>query len=435
MPKRQPIFGQDPLVLQALWANVVSWFVRSFFPSFVPKLLQSLPEEDRGGESSSTSGTAPAAADAATQCVVIGRPGGVEQLRTIRLREGLATAGYNVAAPLSWTVSTSNLPPNTVVLANHAFAVNFADCCIRWGLYDSAQEYVGWPICPGFDVAGRVEASNSEQWQVGDHVFGCTLFGGYSNRVVVPAGQLLRIPSSYSFQEAASIPTVALTSLYALQLAGMYPARTTERPVLIHSAAGGVGGMLVQMAKLLGMKPVVGVVGSSTKVEAAKSLGCDVVIDRSNEDLWVQARIAAPSGYGAVFDATGVSTLEQSYEHLALGGRLIVYGFHTNLPVGKDCLSPWEWVQMSFRQNRMPKFDPMDMVNQNKAVLGFNLSFFANESEMLMELFAQILQWFDDGSLVCPRVTDFPMSEIQHAHNLIQSGKSIGKIVLTTGRK
>ena len=80
-------------------------------------------------------------------------------------------------------------------------------------------------------------------------------------------------------------------------------------------------------------------VGGAGKVEACRELGADVVIDKSSEDLWAAARAASgPEGFAAVFDANGVSTLRASYEALARCGRLVVYGFHSNLPMGSDML-------------------------------------------------------------------------------------------------
>lgn len=113
-------------------------------------------------------------------------------------------------------------------------------------------------------------------------------------------------------------------------------------------------------------------------------------------------------------------------------GRLIVYGFHTNLPMGQDMLSPMEWIRMGLRMNSMPKFDAMEMGQDNKAVLAFNLSFFAQEREMLSQLFDQVCEWLEQGKLQCPRVVEFSMEQIAEAHELIQSGKSVGKIVLNT---
>ncbi|KAL3802660.1 hypothetical protein HJC23_011984 [Cyclotella cryptica] len=434
------IFGQDVEILLAAVANIISWFVTKFFPSLLPYLLPSSPEEE------------PLDADhdsERSRCVSIGRPGGLEQLRLVTLRKGIATIGYNVrhVGPPPYAPQNCEIPVDCILLQNKAFSVNYADCCIRWGLYDSAKEFVGWPIVPGFDVAGVVESvgntsvgydSKLQQFNIGDRVFGCTLFGAYSDRVIVPKIQLRKIPENLSFAEAAAFPAVSLTALYALHLAGYFPStqcaggrnKFQNKAILIHSAAGGVGSLLVQMSKILGLGPIVGVVGSSSKVEEAKLLGCDVVIDKSTENLWLLAEKASPLGYSTIMDANGVSTLKQSYDHLAPSGRLIVFGFHSNLPMGSAMLSPLEWMRMAKKVVKMPKFDAMDLTVSNKAVLGFNLSFFAEEMDILSDQFDQILQWIMEGKLRCPRIVEMDMNDVAEAHTLLQSGKSIGKIIL-----
>ena len=130
-----------------------------------------------------------------------------------------------------------------------------------------------------------------------------------------------------SFSTAAAFPAVSLTALYALHLAGYYPIvsdgggrnKFTNKSIL-NSAAGGFGSFLVQMSKILGFF-VVGVVGSSSKVKDALDLGCDVVVDKSIDDLLTKAENASPAGYSTIMDANGVSTLNESYDHLAPSGR------------------------------------------------------------------------------------------------------------------
>jgi len=419
-------------ILTALAANVLSWFVSQFFPSFMPRLLPRIEQEDTTTSNTTTN-------NHPTKCVAIGRPGGSEQLRVITLKPGVVTCGYNLEkphqSPFTNIHGDNNIPSDCVVLKNEAFSVNYADCCIRWGLYESANKFVGWPICPGFDVAGVVEqAGSSSNFKKGDRVFGCTLFGAYSSRVLVPQIQLKSIPAGISTQQAAALPAVSLTALYALFLAGQYgnDFRLSKTAILIHSAAGGVGSMLVQMSKILGLSPIVGVVGRTDKVEEAKSLGCHVVIDKSVDHLWNKAEEASPGGYAAIMDANGVSTLQESYNHLAASGRLIVYGFHSNLPIGRAMLSPAQWIGMARKAATMPKFDPMDLTVSNKSVLSFNLSFFADETEVLSKFFAQICTWIEEGKLRPPRVVDMLMTQVVEGHELIQSGKSIGKIVLNT---
>jgi len=439
LDKKYTIFGQDPEILRAMAANIMSWFVSNFFPKLLPKLLPTCTQEDADANANDD--------ESRTKCVSIGRPGGMEQLRVIALKEGVMTVGYNLkhfcSSPFTPALSGgSDIPLDCVVMKNQCFSVNYADCTIRWGLYESAKKFVGWPIVPGFDVAGTIESvpvcrpdddESKQTFQVGDEVFGCTLFGAYSTRVLVPKIQLRKIPHGISMEQAASLPAVSLTALHALSLAGYFPGASgnySNKSILIHSAAGGVGSMLVQMAKILGLGPIVGVVGSSSKVQAAKELGCDVVIDKSCEDLWKRAEKIVPGGFKTIMDANGVSTLQQSYNHLAATGRLVVFGFHSNLPMGRDMLSPMEWIRMAKKMDAMPAFDPMDLTMDNKSVMGFNLSFFADEKEVVSELFDQICTWLEGGLLKCPHVELFDMDDIGNAHALIQSGGSIGKIVV-----
>jgi len=432
------IFGQDPEIIKAALSNVLSWIVTTFFPRLLPKLLSPCAQED-----------VLCSDETRTKCVSIGRPGGMEQLRVITLKPDIMTVGYNLKhfcePPFTTQISNnSEIPSDCVVIKNEYFSVNYADCTIRWGLYESAKKFVGWPIVPGFDIAGRIEAipskinandeSNTGSFQVGDLVFGCTLFGAYSDRVLVPEIQIRKIPASMSVEQAAAMPAVSLTALHALSLAGHFPGQSkyTNKSILIHSAAGGVGSMLVQMSKILGLYPIVGVVGSTSKVEAAKKLGCDVVIDKSKEDLWKKASKVAENGYKTIMDANGVSTLQQSYNHLAPTGRLVVFGFHSNLPMGRDSLNPLEWIKMAKKMKKMPAFDPMYLTVDNKSVMGFNLSFFADEKEVVSELFDQICLWLEAGLLKSPNVAIFDMDGIADAHALIQSGSSVGKIVVST---
>lgn len=327
--------------------------------------------------------------------------------------------------------------PDHVVVRNQAFSINYADICVRWGLYESALKFVGWPIVPGFDIAGTCEAAGSDSgFKEGDRVFGCSLFGSYASRVVAPRQQLMRIPSGMSFEDAAALPAVAATALHATSIAGLWPndALGSNRHVLVHSAAGGVGDLLVKILRIRGMH-VVGVVGSASKVSHC---GADDVIDKSTSDWAKAARQIAPHGYRAIFDANGVSTLNTSYSLLCRNGRLVVYGFHSNLPKangGLGLLSPLSWLRMGFDLARMPRFDPMALTLDSKAVLGFNLSFFAEETELCATYLAQLEEWFSSGLLKGPPVRVFTLEETREAHLALQSGSTVGKMVVSLGGK
>ena len=286
---------------------------------------------------------------------------------------------------------------------------------------------------PGFEFAGVVESAGSAvtHVRVGDEVFGVTLFGGYSSRVVVPSHQVFLRPAHLSAMSAAAMPSVAMTAWFAVtQQAAPIRAGAT---VLVHSAAGGVGSMLVQLCKIHGWR-VVGVVGSSHKVAECHRLGCDAVIDKSaakgRSDIWAQARRLAPKGFAAIFDANGVATLAGSYAHLAPCGKLIVYGFHTMLPKEGGVLDPLQWLRMAVGWLRTPRFNPLKMVPENKSVLAFNLSFLFDQKELLDSAMAELLGWIESGRLKMPTVTAYPMDEVRAAHAALESGKTVGKLVI-----
>ena len=200
-------------------------------------------------------------------CVYIPAPGGLEKLKELKLgdnEENIASVGYNVPSFPPPFVKTKlfdiESDPTLVLVTVEYFSINYADICIRWGLYESALRYVGWPIVPGFDFSGTVAvAGSSSGYEVGDRVFGFTLFGAYSRKLLVPARQIRKVSprSTIPMETYAAFAAVAATALHSLALAGGWPSTpvTKNRAALVHSAAGGVGTMLLQMLKHRGYHP------------------------------------------------------------------------------------------------------------------------------------------------------------------------------------
>jgi NADPH:quinone reductase-like Zn-dependent oxidoreductase len=315
--------------------------------------------------------------------------------------------------------------PGEVSIAVEAAGVNYADCIVRMGLYSSAKKFVGWPITPGFEVAGRVQSVGAGVSRVapGDRVVAVSLFGGYATRLVVPEHQVFALPNGLSTAQAAGIPAVYLTAWYALfELVKLRPGMK----VLVHSAAGGVGGALLQLGKIAECITV-GVVGSAHKVEAARSLGADFVIDKTSADLWREAERHAPDGYDVVLDANGIETLGEGYRHLAPGGRLVVYGFATMLPRAKGRPS---YPKLAYDWVRTPRFSPLDMCDANKSVIAFNVSYLFPKTALLREGMEAIFGWLAEGKMVPPPVTTFPFAKVADAHRAIESGPTVGKLVL-----
>jgi NADPH:quinone reductase-like Zn-dependent oxidoreductase len=319
------------------------------------------------------------------------------------------------------------VPLSSEVLVDvRASGVNFADLVVRMGLYRSAREYVGWPITPGFEVSGVVTAVGDDvrAFRTGDRVLGVTRFGGYANRICLPETQVVRMPEALSFADAAAFPVVFLTAWYALS--DQCRLRAGEN-VLVHSAAGGVGGALVQLARRAGLRSVA-VVGASHKVDSVKALGADVVIDKSRGALWPAIERAAPHGFHAVFDANGAETLRQSFAHLRSRGRLVVYGFHTMLKRGSDRLPLF---RAGFGWLSTPRFSPLAMTDENKGVVAFNLSYLFDELALFQPAIVELVEALGRGELVKPKVTEVPFADVREAHRLLHSGTTVGKVVLT----
>lgn len=305
-----------------------------------------------------------------------------------------------------------------------ASGINYADITVRWGLYESAKKFIGWPITPGFEFSGIVCESHHEDFKVGDRVFGITLFGGYASQIVVPAHQLYHLPQAMSFSQGAGFPAVFMTAYHALfQNIVVRPQMT----VLIHSAAGGVGSSLVQLAKIYGMK-VIGVVGSSHKVSMVKELGADHVIDKSKEDLWGRASALSPEGYDVILDANGVETLASSYDHLRPIGKLVCYGFHTMLPKQGGRIN---WLKLAINWLKTPRFNPLEMTTANKSVVTFNLSFLFDRMDLLGEAMDKMMPWIVDGKIKVAKVNEYKVEDVAKAHADLESGQTMGKLVLT----
>lgn len=337
--------------------------------------------------------------------IVIERPGGYHSLRVASTPDPVPGEGE-------------------ILIDVAAAGVNFADCIVRMGLYASAKELVGYPITPGFEVAGTVAAlgPGARGPSPGTRVMGLTLFGGYASKICLPANQVFPIPDDLAMEAAAGFPTVFLTAWYALhELAHPHPGDL----VLVHSAAGGVGGALLQLARRLDCL-VIGVVGSDNKVETARSLGAERVLVRSPE-LWRQLEPMSPAGFDLILDANGGPGLRDGYRHLAAGGKLVCYGFHTMLPKGRGRPS---WPKLVLDYLRTPRFNPLGLTRDNRSILAFNLSFMSEKAELLARGLRDMLGWLAAGQIRALPVTTHPFEDVATAHRSLETGTTVGKLVL-----
>ena len=316
--------------------------------------------------------------------------------------------------------------PGQVRIAVNAAGVNYADCVARMGLYASAKKYEGWPLTPGFEVAGTVDAlgPNVTDLALGERVIALVRFGGYASQVVAPRAQVLRFPQAWSDTEAAGFAVAFFTAWFGLEhLARVRPGEA----VLVHSAAGGVGQALVQLAKANGAK-VFGVVRGSHKLEPLQALGCDGLCDKATTDWVKAAQVFAPGGFAVALDANGVETLGDSYRLLAPAGRLVVYGFATMLQRGGQGRP--NWLRLAWSWLRTPRFNPLDLTTQNKSLLAFNLSFLFDRADLLAEAVERLWPLAASGQLLPVPTRSYGLADVAEAHRALESGQTAGKLVL-----
>lgn len=340
------------------------------------------------------------------KAVVVDKPGGHERLV---LRD----------------LPSAPLAASEVRIAVSAIGVNFADCVVRMGHYEAAKGK--YPITPGFEFAGTVAEAGAAVTHVrqGQRVFGFTRFGAYASEVVVPEHQAYPIPEGWTEEEAAGIPAVFMTAWYALRRVARVEAG--ER-ILVHSAAGGVGIALCQLASLLRCE-VVGVVGMEKKVDVAKRYGAAHVVVRS-DNLWRDLERVAPDGFDVIFDSNGVRTVKEGYERLRRGGRVVVYGAADILPRGSD--KP-NLLGLAINYLKVPRFSPFGMTLENRGLLGFNVVFLFDKLDIIRRGMGELVSWMAEGKIHKVPVTTFALERVVDAHRAIESGTTVGKLILTVG--
>ena len=221
------------------------------------------------------------------------------------------------------TVEVGQPGPGQVRLRHEAVGLNFADTYFRSGLYPVPR-----PAGMGVEAAGIVEAVGPDvaNVAVGDRVtytgFINTL-GAYSTERLIPAAPLIKLPDAIACETAAAMTMRGLTSAYLLRR--IYPF-AKGNSILLHAAAGGVGLIVSQWAKLLGLT-VIGTVSSEAKADIARAHGCDHVINYAHEDVAKRVReLTDGVGVNVVFDSVGKSTFEASLDSLKRRGLMVCVG-------------------------------------------------------------------------------------------------------------
>jgi NADPH:quinone reductase-like Zn-dependent oxidoreductase len=303
-----------------------------------------------------------------------------------------------------------------------ASGVNFADCMARMGLYPDAPKL---PCVVGYEVAGVVDelGTGVSGVAIGDHVIALTRFGGYADVVVVPVGQTVPLPAGMSFEEGAGLPVNYLTAI--LMLEHFANVRRGDR-VLVHGAAGGIGLAAIQLCRLHGAE-VIGT-ASASKHATLRQLGVAHAIDYRTSDFESETRrITGGRGVDVVLDPIGGENLRKSYRVLAPLGRLVAFGFSAAAQGTSRKVVTALWQLL-----RMPRFSPVTLMNDNRAVIGVNLGHLWGETAMLKAQLGRLLEYHRAGHVRPTIDRSFPLEQTAAAHAFIQDRRNVGKVVLTT---
>lgn len=322
-------------------------------------------------------------------------------------------------------------PPGQATVAVRAIGLNFADLFACLGLYSATPS---GSFVPGLEFAGVVEAlgpaasgdDETRGIRVGSRVFGLTRFGGYATALNAGLAYLRPLPDGWSFTEGAAYPAQALTAWYGLVRLG---ALERGDVVLVQSAAGGVGLNALAILDATGARTVA-VVGREAKRDfliGRRGLAPERVIRRDRRTFGADLDRALASmdaeGFDLVFDAVAGPYLLPAYERLRPEGRLVVYGAADFMTRGPRV----SWPRLAARYLRRPRLDPLRLVSDNRSVMGFNLIWLWDRAERLDAGFDALRTLVAEPPVVGRR---FPFAEAPAAMRHLQSGESVGKVVL-----
>jgi len=279
-----------------------------------------------------------------------------------------------------------------------AAGVNFIDIYFRIGLYKADP-----PIVLGNEGAGTIEAVGPgvNDLQPGDRVAYAMSRGSYAEYAVVPTWQLVKIPDHVDFPTAAAAMLQGMTAHYLTH--STFPLKAGHS-CLIHAASGGVGLLLVQMAKMVGAH-VVGTVGTAAKVALAKQAGADEVINYTEDDFAQKAQ-----GMHVVFDGVGKATFMKSLDCLRPRGMMVSFGNASGA---------------------VADFSPLILSQKGSLFLTRpSLAAYTANREELQWRAGDVLGWINEGKLKLHIHKNYPLSEAAQAQRDLESRNTSGKLVL-----
>ena len=300
-----------------------------------------------------------------------------------------------------------------------AIGLNFADVFAMQGLYKAAPKEA---FIPGLEFSGEIIAVGSAltEWKVGAKVMGATKFGGYVSHINIHHRYVVPLPAGWSFEEGAGFLVQWLTAYYALTALGNLQKGMT---VLIHSAADGVGMLANRICKKFDAYTI-GTVGNAKKLNfLRKEEAYDAVIVRGND--FYQKLKGALNGRSLqlVMECIGGKILMQSWKAMAPMGRMVVYGSASFATHGTKP----NYLKLIWKYLRRPKIDPLRLPTQNKSLMGFNLIYLYEQTDMMHEMLNN-LQALQLKPQHIGHVYKF--EEMHKAIHLFQRGETVGKVVV-----
>ena len=302
-------------------------------------------------------------------------------------------------------VATPTPGQGEVLIKIAAAGINYADLAQRQGAYLTRTRT---PMTLGFEAAGTVAALGPGVTlpAVGTRV-SAFVNGAYAEYAIASAASLIPIPEWLDFARAAAFPVQGLTAYQILHDSG----RLQEgESVLVHAAAGGVGTLAIQIARLLGAAKVIGTASNTQKLDLVRSLGADVAIDYTQDD-WMEQVKQATDGKGVdiVLEMVGGKVAEQSLSCLAPFGRMVVFGAASG-----------EALRLTATQ----------LMYKNLSVTGYWLSALMNYPERIAVSMVGLMQFIALGKLQIIVGQTFPLAEAAAAHQAIANRTTTGKVVL-----
>ncbi len=291
--------------------------------------------------------------------------------------------------------------PNCAIVRTKAIGLNFADVYRRQGRYHLRGSP---PFIAGYEAAGIIESVAADSsFKVGDRVAFADVPFANAELVSVPLEHMIPLPTDISFEIAAALLLQGLTAQYLVQDSHKLQAGES---VVIHAAAGGVGLLLVQLAKAKGAK-VLGLTSSEEKASAALAVGADEMALYSSD--WVAAAQRFSSG-GAdvIFDSVG-STLMQSFDATRVGGHVVFYGMAGGDP---------------------PHVDPRMLMDTSKTLTGGDLWNYLTSAKERISRASALFALVQARKLEVHIAAKFALSEGAAAHRLLEGRGSSGKVLL-----